>query len=211
MTIIWCMVPEIWSASDILFYHSRSFFALLPPRDPENQYFEKMKKTPEEIILQMRTKNESHMMYGPWEMKWNGHNFLSFWSILCPFTPPNNPKNQNFEKWKKQPGDITILHMCTINDNHMIHGSWNMERDRQNFLSLWTIFCPFTPLTTIKIKILWKWKKSREILSYYNSVPKIMTFAILFLRYGVWQMYLLFFIWGYFLTFYPSNSPKNQN
>ena len=45
MTIIWCMVPEISSATDII--------------------------------------------------------FLSCWAIFCPFThPPNNPENQNFEKWK---------------------------------------------------------------------------------------------------------------
>ena len=37
--------------------------------------------------------------------------------------PPNNPKNQNFEKMKKLPGDITILHICTINDNHMLYSS----------------------------------------------------------------------------------------
>ena len=37
--------------------------------------------------------------------------FLSFWTILCPFTPSplNNPENQNFEKMKKIPGDIIIL------------------------------------------------------------------------------------------------------
>ena len=33
--------------------------------------------------------------------------------------PPNNPENQNFEKMKKTPGDIIILHMCTVNDNYM--------------------------------------------------------------------------------------------
>ena len=60
------MVPEIWSAMDRIFYHSGSFFALLPP---------------------------------------------------------NNLKNQNFEKMKRMPGDIIILHMCTINDNHMMYGS----------------------------------------------------------------------------------------
>ena len=27
------------------------------------------------------------------------------------------------------PGDI-ILHMCIINDNHMMYDSWNMEHDR---------------------------------------------------------------------------------
>ena len=35
------------------------------PMDPENLNFEKMKKTPEDIIiLQMRTINDNHMMYG---------------------------------------------------------------------------------------------------------------------------------------------------
>ena len=58
---------------------------------------------------------------------------------------PNNPKNQNFEKLKKAPGDIIILHMCSINETHMMYGSWDIERDRQILLSFWTIFCLFTP------------------------------------------------------------------
>ena len=74
---------------------------------------------------------------------------------------------------KKQPGDIIILHMCTINDNHIMYGSWDMESDEQNFLSFWTIFCPFNPLTTQKIKILKKWKKQLEILSFYTCVTKM--------------------------------------
>ena len=41
------------------------------------------------------------------------------------------------------------------------------------FLSFWTIFCPFTPLTTRKIKILKKWKKTLEILLFYTCVPQI--------------------------------------
>ena len=65
-------------------------------------------------------------------------------------------KNQNFEKIKKTVGDIIILHTCTKNHDHMMHGSWDTELDRQNFLSLWTIFCPFTQLTTWKIKNLKK-------------------------------------------------------
>ena len=44
--------------------------------------------------------------------------------------------------------DIIILHMCTINENHMMYGSLDMDRDRQNSFSFWTIFCLFTPLTT---------------------------------------------------------------
>ena len=41
---------------------------------------------------------------------------------FLPFYPPNNPKNQNFEEVKTTPGDIIILHKCTINDSHMMYG-----------------------------------------------------------------------------------------
>ena len=87
------------------------------------------------------------------------------------FYPLNNPKNENFEKTKTLPGDIIILHMCTINDNHMMYGSWDLEHDWWNFLSFWTLLCPFNPLTTRKIKILKNSKKDLEILSFYTCVP----------------------------------------
>ena len=117
MTIIWCMVPEIWSTTGKLFHHFRLLFALLPP---------------------------------------------------------NNPKNQNFEKMKKTTGDIIILHRCAINDNHTMYGSWDMEHEGQNFLSFWTSLCPFTPLKTRRIKIFKKWKTHLKIPSFYTNVPKIM-------------------------------------
>ena len=152
------------------------FFALLltPLMDPENQKFGKMNNTPKDIIiLLMCTINHSNMMYGSWDMKCNRHNFLSFWTIFCPFTippsPPNNLKNQHFQKMNKKPGDIIVLHMCTINGNHMMDGSWDMKCDGQNFLSFWTVFCLFTPLQ--KIKILKKWIKSLEISLFYTCVP----------------------------------------
>ena len=44
-----------------------------------------------------------------------GH-FLPF------YPPPNNLENQNFENLKNNPGDI-ILHMSTINQNHMMYDS----------------------------------------------------------------------------------------
>ena len=52
-------------------------------------------------------------------------NFVSFWTVFCLFTRPlpNNLENKNFEKLKKIPGGIIILHMCTINDNHMMYDS----------------------------------------------------------------------------------------
>ena len=122
-----------------------------------------------------------------------------------------------FEKIKKKFEDIIILHLHPTNDDYMMYGSWDMECNRQIFLSFWTIFCLFTPLTSQKIKTLKKWKKCLEILSFYFFFPftsltarkikifkklkkrleissfytivlKSWSYAILFLRYGVWQI-----------------------
>ena len=52
-------------------------------------------------------------------------NFLPF--ILLPW---NYPENQNFQKFKKRPGDSIILQMCNINDNHTMYSLWDMEHNR---------------------------------------------------------------------------------
>ena len=91
----------------------------------------------------------------------------------------------------------------------MLYCSWDMVRDRCNcYFSFWAIFCPFTPLTAQKIKILKKWKKCLEISSFYISVPKIMirwcTVPEIWCMTDIW---LLFLILGYFLPFYPPPPP----
>ena len=134
MTIIWCMVPEIWSATDRIFCHFGLFFALLPFKNPENQNFENMKKMlVDNIILHICTINANHMVYVSWDMEHDRQFFLIL-DHLFPFYPLNNPENQNFEKLKKMPGNIIISHKCTINDNHMMYDSWDMKHNRQNFL-----------------------------------------------------------------------------
>ena len=82
-----------------------------------------MKKTPRDIIiLHMCTINENHMIYGSKDLECDGQKFLSFWTIFCPFTPPlTTQKIKILKKMKKMPGDIIILHKCTINDNHMVY------------------------------------------------------------------------------------------
>ena len=92
------------------------------------------------------------MMYDSWDMECETeffHILDHFWSFypLTPLPPPrlNNPKNQNFEKMRKVPRK-----KCTINGNHMIYGSWDINCNRQIFLSSWAIFCHFTPLTAQK-------------------------------------------------------------
>ena len=110
------------------------------------------------IILHMCTKNHNHMMYGSWDTEWDSeidiifcHSGLLF-ALLLPTSrqcmdpaPCMDPENKNFEKMKKTPADIIILQMCTINDSYMMYDSWDMDCNRQNFLSLWTIFSPLPP------------------------------------------------------------------
>ena len=80
---------------------------------------------------------------------------------FLPFQPLDNLKNQNFNI-EKTPGDIIILHICTINGNNIMYCSWDKEHNRHNFLPFWTVFCPFTPLGTQKINFLKKMEKTLE-------------------------------------------------
>ena len=108
------------------------------------------------------------LRYGAWWTEF----FLSFWTTFC---PPTNLKTQKvkFKKMKKNPGYIIILHMCTINDNHMMYGWWDIEHDEQIFLSFWTIFHTFTPKNSKNLNFE-KMKKHLEIWSFYANIPKIM-------------------------------------
>ena len=124
--IIWCMVSEITSDT-VTFVILGYFLPFYPANNLKNQNCEKMKKKPGDIIiLHLYTTNDNRMMYGSWDIFLILDNFL-------PFYPTNNPENQNFEKMKNKPWDIIILHKCTINDNHMMYGSWDMKRDREKF------------------------------------------------------------------------------
>ena len=121
-------------------------------------------------------------------MNWSFCHFGPFFAPL----PPNNS-----EKIKKNTCGYHHLHKCTKNGNHMLYGSWDIKCDRHNFCQLGHSLPFYNP----KNKNFEKMKKRLEISSFYTSVPTIMIIAILFLRYGAWQMQLLFFILGYFLPF----------
>ena len=79
----------------------------------------------------------------------------------------------------------------------MMYGSWDMKCDRQNFLSFWAMFCPFTPLSTQKIQNFEKMKTPGDIIILHMCTKN--------------HDHMLFFIWSYSLPFYPPNSPNNQN
>ena len=112
---------------------------------------------------------------------------------FLPFDPPNNPKNQDFEKIKKTPGNIIILHLYTTNNDHMTYGSWYIKHERQNFLSSWTIFCPPNNLENQNFE---KWKKHMVVLSFYTWITYVWL-----RRYVAWQTEFILIL-GHFLPFY---------
>ena len=201
-TIIWCMVHEIWSST-------KWFFCHFGPSQ-KIQILKKWKKTWRYHHFTLCTKNEDHMMYGSWDMERDRQNFLSFWAICCPFTPLTTKKSK-FWKNEKKLEDIIILDLCTKNEDHMMYGSWDMERDRQNFLSFWAICCPFTPLTTKKSKF-WKNEKKLEDIIILHLCTKNEDHMM----YGSWDMerdrqnFLSFWVICGPFTLPPSNNPENK-
>ena len=146
----WFMIYSLWQTEIGNF---RSIFALLLPYKPKISKLWKHGKNCWRsssyscvqkftiiwcTVLEIRSETEFFVILG---------HFL-------PFYPSNDPENQNFEKMKRISGNTIHLHMCSINEDHMMYDSWNIRYKRHNFLSFWTIFCAFTILTTWKIKIL---------------------------------------------------------
>ena len=102
----------------------------------------------------------------------------------------NDPEKQSLGKTLKKPGDISILHMCTINDNHVMYVSWGMGCGGQHFLlstTFWTIFCLFVPLTTQKLKLKKKENKSWRSHHFTHVHQNLWLHDVQFLRYGAQQ------------------------
>ena len=81
---------------------------------------------------------------------------------------PHNPKNQNFEKMKKAPGNIIVLHMSTNNHDHKMYASWDMERDRFFFFCHFGSF--FALLPQHEKSKFWKNKKKNMLGDRFTQV-----------------------------------------
>ena len=85
ITVIWCMLHKIWSATDKYFCHFGHFFDLTPWKI---KIFKKWKK-------HMCTIYED----GSWDVRCNQHYVLSLWTIFCPFTSLISQKIKILKKW----------------------------------------------------------------------------------------------------------------
>ena len=182
MTIIWFMVPQIWTATDRIICHFRPYFALFTLLITQKIKFWKTEKIPGDIsIFHMCTINNDHMMYASWNMELNRHNLLSFGPFFA-LLPPNN----NFEKNKKTPGYI-ILHKCIKNHDRTLYCSWDMTWWDVIFCSFWAIFCHFICPMAWKSKFFKNEKVSSCSYHFTHMYQKLWSHDVWFLRYGAWQ------------------------
>ena len=118
-------------------------------------------------------------MYGSWDIRHDKQFFLSLWVIFCPLLQPG--KSKFWKNEKKPPENIINLLLHTTNDDHMMYGSLDMKRYRQNFLSFWTIFCPLPRKSKF-----WKNEKNAWKSHYFTQVyQKWQSYDVWFLRYDI--------------------------
>ena len=163
-----------------------NFYPPLPPLSQSGYMPWKMKKaktktttkTHEDIIiLDLCTTNDDYM-FDSWDMEGN-RIFCHFGLFFFPFIPLTSWKIKILKKIEKTTqGDIIILYLCNTSDNHIIWYSWDMEHNRQNFLSFWAFFA-LLPTNNLKNQNFEKMEKTPGgiiILHLYTTNDNMMRY-----------------------------------
>ena len=103
-----------------------------------------MKKVSGDIILNLCNKKHDHMMYAYSGMEYDRQFFVilgHFFALL----PHYWPQKLKLGKNKKTTRDIILLHMCRINQDHIMYGSWDIKCKWQSYCH----FGSFSPDTII--------------------------------------------------------------
>ena len=116
------------------------FFLFYPPLPLKIQEIRTLKKQKNCWRYNFTNVYQKPQSYEVWLLRYGVRNI--FFVILAHFLLFYPLTNQIIRKIL---GDIIILHMHTINENHIMYGSWDMECSRQNFFLFWTIFCLLPP------------------------------------------------------------------
>ena len=98
--------------------------------------------------------------------------FSHFGPMFTPLPPPSPLRTQrikSLKKWKKSARDIIVLHKCTINDNHMIYGSWDINCNRQIFFVILGHFWSFYPPNSPKNDSIRKMKTPGDIIILHEG------------------------------------------
>ena len=91
--------------------------------------------------------------------------FLSFWSVFS-LLPPSEPRKSKYWKNEKNTSRYNVTNVCHKWQSYDV---WVLRYrvQRVEFFIILTIFYPFTPLTTQKIKVLKDWKKKKNTGRYH--------------------------------------------
>ena len=119
MTIMWCIIPEIWCMTNRIFCHFGRYYHFTHVYHKWWSY----------DVWLLRNWAQQIELFAILD------HFLLFYTL-------KNPKNQNFQNLKKSPGDTIILHKCTKNHDQMVYCSCNManldiSRTKHYFYSKW--------------------------------------------------------------------------
>ena len=109
--------------------------------------------------------------------------------VLLPLTARKMKIPKKKKRRRKKPWRYHHFTQVYQNSWYMLYCSWDMVGDGCNCcFSFWTIFCPFTPLTAQKWKFQKNEKKKPWRCHFTQVYQNSWSYALLFLRYGVWQM-----------------------
>ena len=106
ITIIWCMLPEIWNTTIFLSFWA-IFCPFTPLATPKIKIWNKKNPWRYYPITHVHHKSRS---YDVWFLRYKAPQTVILGHFL-PFDTTNNLKHQSYEKIKKTPEDITILHL----------------------------------------------------------------------------------------------------
>ena len=215
MTIIWSMVPEIWSMTDRIFLSFWTFFALKTWKIKIlKKWKNKKKKTSGDIIiLPIRTKNHDHMLYCSWDMTLTDVTFISHFGLFFALLPSNSLKNENSKKNEKKHLEVSSFYTSVPKIMiiwYTVPEIWHMTDVIVIFhFGLFFALSPFCPFA-LKNENFTKMKKCLEISSFYTSVPKIM--IICYTVPEIWYvMYVIvIFHFGLFFALLLPYQPKNS-
>ena len=128
--------------------------------------------------------------------------FRSFFALLSHYWPGK----LKFGKMLKTSADIILLRMCTINQGHMIYGSWDIKCKGQSFFCHFRPFIlPSDPLSNWKSQNFEKIKKCLEILLFYTCVPQmtIMNYGTWYTKRNISRQTEFFYHFGQFFAHLP--------
>ena len=166
------------------FCHFGTFFALLPPLTTQKIKILKKWRKHMEISSFYTSVPKIMIIYCSLDMASNRFNYFSFWAIFYPFTSLTAQKIKILKKWKKH---LEISSFYTSVPKIMIICYTVPE--------IWWVtdviifhFGPFFALLPKKSKLKKNEKKAWRYHHFTQVYQKSWPYAILFLRYGVWQM-----------------------